>query len=57
MNRLDIADYLGTSTETVTRAFARLERDGLVSRLSPRSLRVDDLVGLTRLSQGRRLAS
>jgi len=57
MNRLDIADYLGTSTETVTRAFARLERDRLVSRLSPRSLRIDDLVGLTRLSQGRRLAS
>lgn len=57
MSRLDIADYLGTSPETVTRAFARLEHDGLVSRASPRTLRVDDLVGLTRLAQARSRAS
>jgi CRP-like cAMP-binding protein len=28
MNRYDIADYLGTSAETVTRAFSKLERTG-----------------------------
>lgn len=56
MSRLDIADYLGTSSETVTRAFTRLEHDGVITRSSPRSLRIDDLAGLTRLAQGRRSA-
>lgn len=38
MSRYDIADYLGTSAETVTRAMARLERDGMLRRLAPRKL-------------------
>lgn len=54
MNRYDIADYLGTSAETVTRAFTRLEQEGLVTRAAPRSLRINDWAGLTRLAQGRR---
>jgi len=54
MSRVDIADYLGISSETVTRALSKLEQDGLITRLSPRSLRIDDLVGLTNLAHGRR---
>ncbi len=38
MTRYDIADYLGTSAESITRAFAEIERKGLIRRLSPRSL-------------------
>lgn len=53
MSRVDIADYLGTSSETVTRAFARLERERFITRLSPRSLRIVNLRGLTRLAEGR----
>ena len=38
MSRYDIADYLGTSAETVTRAFTRLERDGLLRRVTARTV-------------------
>ena len=38
MSRYDIADYLGTSAETVTRAVARLEAGGLLHRVTPRNL-------------------
>lgn len=38
VTREDIADYLGTSTESVTRAFGKLERDRLVRRLSARAI-------------------
>jgi CRP-like cAMP-binding protein len=38
MNRYDIADYLGTSAETVTRAFTRLERAGLLRRVTARAI-------------------
>ncbi|MEX6506089.1 Crp/Fnr family transcriptional regulator [Jiella sp. M17.18] len=41
MTRYDIADYLGTSAESVTRALARLEDEGLLKRLSARQLRLD----------------
>lgn len=54
MSRVDIADYLGISSETVTRALSKLEDDGLITRFSPRALRIDDLVGLTNLAHGRR---
>jgi CRP-like cAMP-binding protein len=37
----DIADYLGTSAETVTRALGRLARLGLVERVRFRTLRLD----------------
>lgn len=38
MNRYDIADYLGTSAETITRAFGRLESEGALRRLTSRTL-------------------
>lgn len=38
MARYDIADYIGTSPEVVTRGLGRLERMGLIHRLSPRDL-------------------
>ena len=31
MNRTDIADYLGLTTETVSRTFTRLVKDGIVA--------------------------
>ncbi len=41
MSRYDIADYLGTSAETVTRALSRLTADGAVRRVSVRTLKLD----------------
>ncbi|MCB8840657.1 Crp/Fnr family transcriptional regulator [Aurantimonas sp. VKM B-3413] len=41
MTRCDIADYLGTSAESITRAVAKLEREGLLARLSAREFRLD----------------
>jgi CRP-like cAMP-binding protein len=40
MSRYDIADYLGTSAETVTRALARLEGEGMLHRVTPRDLKL-----------------
>lgn len=37
MSRYDIADYLGTSAETVTRALGRLEPEGALRRLTART--------------------
>lgn len=41
MDRSDIADYLGTSVETVSRTLGKLEEDGLVKRLDSRNLWLD----------------
>lgn len=38
MTRYDIADYLGTSAESIIRAFGQLEQKGLIHRLTARSL-------------------
>lgn len=38
MTRYDIADYLGASAESVTRAFAQLEHSNLLRRLTARNL-------------------
>ena len=48
MNRFDIADYLGTSPETVARAFAKLEEENLISRTLPRLVEIRDLAGMRR---------
>ena len=51
MARRDIADYLGTTPESVSRGFKRLEREGIVRRVSPRVLEFEDLPGLSRLAR------
>lgn len=57
MSRFDIADYLGTSPESVARAFAALEREGLLRRISPRTVELLDPEGLGRLVRGLGLGS
>lgn len=54
LTRFDIADYLGTAPETVARGFLRLEREGLVRRLSSRQIQIRDLDGLQQLHRKRR---
>lgn len=54
LSRFDIADYLGTSAETVARGFARLERGGLVRRIAARVVEICDLDGLRQLQTGKR---
>lgn len=49
MSRYDIADYLGTATESVTRAMTRLETEGLIRRATPRELLLN-LPGLKHLA-------
>ena len=41
MSRYDIADYLGTSAETVTRALTRLEGEGMLHRVTARDLKLE----------------
>ncbi len=38
MNRVDLADYLGLTTETVSRSFSQLKRDGVIDFEDPRSV-------------------
>jgi CRP-like cAMP-binding protein len=54
LTRFDIADYLGTSPETVARGFLLLERDGLVRRVSSRVIQIRSMNGLKRLQKRKR---
>jgi CRP-like cAMP-binding protein len=54
LSRFDLGDYLGTSPETVVRVLARLEKDGLIRRLSARLLLIPSQDALARLLRGRR---
>ena len=54
VNRFDIADYLGTAPESAARAFARLEAEGLIRRVTSRTLDILDLDGLIEMQRGRR---
>jgi len=54
ITRYDLADYLGTASETVIRSLARLERSGAIRRISPRQIEIVDLETLRKLLQGRR---
>ena len=42
MSRLDIADYLGLTIETVSRTLSQLEREGVIALLSARNIRLCD---------------
>lgn len=50
MSRQDIADYLALTQESVSRALARMEADGLIRRQSPRIIRLEDLRALNDLA-------
>ena len=51
----DLADYLGIARETVARAFARLEHEGLARRLKAGNIEILDMNGLRQLQRaGRR---
>ncbi|WP_281282956.1 helix-turn-helix domain-containing protein [Rubellimicrobium rubrum] len=50
MTRLDIADHLGLTIETVSRSFTHLEREGLIETgTGRRSISLRDMRGLRQL--------
>jgi len=51
VNRFDLADYLGMVTKSSERSFARLESQGLIRRVTSRTIQIADLSGLQRLCQ------
>ena len=51
MGRNDIADYLGLTTETVSRTFTRLRKDGLVRLLSGGAVALCDRKSLTKVAE------
>jgi CRP-like cAMP-binding protein len=54
VTRSDLADYLGTASETVIRAFSKLEKNGLIRRISPSILQIQDLDALRKLLHEKR---
>jgi len=49
VNRFELADYLGVASRSAERAFARLEKLGLVRRITPRVIEILNIDGLERL--------
>jgi CRP-like cAMP-binding protein len=54
VNRFDLADYLGTVTKSSERAFARLESEGLIRRITSRTIEIRDIAGLHRVQSEQR---
>ncbi len=52
MKRADIADYLGTTIETVSRTFTKLRADGLIKLEHANKVIILDLDGLEELAEG-----
>jgi len=52
MGRADIADYLGLTTETVSRTITHLKRDGLIRLLQGGRVDLPDLAALRELADG-----
>ncbi|HVJ51849.1 MAG TPA: helix-turn-helix domain-containing protein [Aliidongia sp.] len=50
MTRLDMADYLGLTIETVSRTLSQLERDALIELPATRQIRLKDLAALQDLN-------
>lgn len=51
MTRQDIGDYLGLTVETVSRALAKLKKEGLIAIPSPHVLTIEDLDSVTELGE------
>lgn len=49
MTRQDIADYLGLTVETVSRALAKLKKDGLISIPSPHIMKIENVERVTQM--------
>lgn len=47
ISRFDLADYIGTSAETVVRVIAQLEKDQVIRRLSSRTIELCNPAALT----------
>jgi CRP-like cAMP-binding protein len=54
ISRPDVGDYLGSAPETIARAFARLEKSGLMRRISPRLIEIPNPEALRGVLTGRR---
>jgi CRP-like cAMP-binding protein len=54
MSRLDIADYLGLTLETVSRGLHRLDWMGVIELVDAHQFRVRNLNGLRRIAGGDR---
>ncbi|WNK01094.1 helix-turn-helix domain-containing protein [Thalassospiraceae bacterium LMO-JJ14] len=52
MSRDDIGDFLGLTTETVSRTFSRLRKDGLIGGDRDRKIEILDEDGLTSVAEG-----
>lgn len=52
MSRLDIADYLGLTIETVCRVLSEMNREGIVKITDARHLMLRDITALETLADG-----
>jgi len=43
MAKKDLASYLGTTPETISRKFTELEKQGLIEQLPKRKIKINDL--------------
>jgi CRP/FNR family transcriptional regulator len=50
MTRQEIADYLGLTIETVSRAFSELRRRGVLATDKPEEVRINDVCRVCRLT-------
>jgi len=55
LNRFDLSDFLGSAPETISRAFTKLEKEGLIRRVTPRLVNILQDTALRKLVEsGRR---
>lgn len=52
MSRADIADFLGLTTETVSRSFTQLKKDKLIELPDPSTVRIANRPGLSAIAAG-----